>query len=508
MSESIACPDNTLSSTDRRLVQRQQVSSIMYVKLGEHNGGVILNVSEGGLAVQAAMALMDENLALRFQLSANKWVEAYARVAWLTESKTTAGLHFDELSEEAGAAIREWLAHQTEDFAPRASIEEGNLLDATSDEATEHVESDSPVETDGDSILSTSRHDELTQEPLRNELLPAKERLAAPPPPPHVLPESFIDARLRRYLVDERHRIRLYDLVSGETENLYARLTETNLPANAPVTVEEFLARIHKYQELSAALLSIIATGCFWGGRNLEPIWPKMLERIASVGEACKGKPQWVSLRFYPALLLLYAGGLALVAKSNYSALAGLLLQPKLKGEDGNYCLIERLYASWVIEDERFQNALCATTGCKFPVSGYLYLFLRERLREFIPADTEYSAVFDRLEYLLALVWIDQNPNSTRIDWVPLSGPLGLFASKGLAENSIIEQMNQELSDLGKSCPVLRSGFFGGSPGRLRSTSQRIAAQIQRDQTNPATTKGPASEVKQTIPLAGRTSGT
>ena len=49
----------------------------------------------------------------------------------------------------------------------------------------------------------------------------------------------------------------------------------------------------------------------------------------------------------------------------------------------------------------------------------------------------------------------------------------------GRGEPSVIDQIYLELSDLGKSYPLLRSGLFGGSPGRLRSASQRIAAQIE-----------------------------
>ena len=74
MSEGLTYSDNPLSG-DRRLGPRQHASSIMYVKLGEHNGGVILNLGEGGLAVQAAMLLKGDALALSFQLSAKKWLK-------------------------------------------------------------------------------------------------------------------------------------------------------------------------------------------------------------------------------------------------------------------------------------------------------------------------------------------------------------------------------------------------------------------------------------------------
>lgn len=505
MLESPPCFDSALRRTERRIDPRRQVSSIIYVQLGEDNGGVILNVGEGGLAVQAALALTVENLPpLRFQLSVNKWVQASAQIAWLTQSKRTAGLRFQGLSENARSEIREWLALEEGDFPFKNSREDKNLsrLEAVPQNVIPPTESDLTLESQQDStplqpevplpnskaalssatgLSGSRRHDERPEKQRARESVPPERQHFGASGDAHALSGRVIAAKLRRYLVDERHRIRLYELVSKETESLCAHLTETNFPASVPVTVEEFLTRIHRYEELSEKLLSIIATGCFWGDSNLEPIWPKIVERVAATGATNTGKSHWVSLRFYPALLLLYTGGLAQLARGNYSALASLLLQPKLNAQDGNYSLIEQVYASSVIGDEQFRTALCGAAEYELPVSAYLYVSLRERLREFIPSDKEYSGLFDRFEYLLALVWTDLKPESTRVDWIPVGGPLGLFASKamGRGEPSIIDQIYLELSDLGKSYPLLRSGLFGGSPGRLRSASQRVAAQIE-----------------------------
>jgi PilZ domain len=116
----------------------------MYVQLGEHNGGVILNVSKGGLAVQAATPLIVDQLPpLLFQLSANKWVQARARIAWLTPSKRTAGLQFNDLSETARADIRGWIALEMGDLAqPPTAGKNRSAIDATPQDAIAHAESD------------------------------------------------------------------------------------------------------------------------------------------------------------------------------------------------------------------------------------------------------------------------------------------------------------------------------------------------------------------------------
>jgi TonB family protein len=98
--------------SDRRLYSRQPVMSLAYIELGEGNGGIVLNVSEGGLAVQAVMSLLDDDLPqLRFQFSQSKnWITTGGRIAWTSESKKMAGVEFVDLPEEARNHIKEWIS--------------------------------------------------------------------------------------------------------------------------------------------------------------------------------------------------------------------------------------------------------------------------------------------------------------------------------------------------------------------------------------------------------------
>jgi len=105
---------DTSSFSDRRVYSRQPLRSLSYVELDEGNGGIVLNIGEGGLSVQAVMSLMDDSLPrMRFQLSHSKdWVEASARIAWTNDSRKVAGLQFVNLPEQARSYIREWLSRE------------------------------------------------------------------------------------------------------------------------------------------------------------------------------------------------------------------------------------------------------------------------------------------------------------------------------------------------------------------------------------------------------------
>ena len=94
---------------DRRIHCRERVLCSC-VEVGEENGGIVLNISEGGLALQVVEELTDEDLPkMRFQFSHSQaWVEARGRIAWRSASKKTVGVEFTELPDEARQQIETW----------------------------------------------------------------------------------------------------------------------------------------------------------------------------------------------------------------------------------------------------------------------------------------------------------------------------------------------------------------------------------------------------------------
>ncbi len=94
MSNPLAQAHDHPVGSDRRLYYRQPIRTLAYVELDEGNGGIVLNVSEGGLSVQAFASLMDDVLpGVRFQLSeSDGWIQANARITWTGQSRKLAGL--------------------------------------------------------------------------------------------------------------------------------------------------------------------------------------------------------------------------------------------------------------------------------------------------------------------------------------------------------------------------------------------------------------------------------
>jgi hypothetical protein len=97
---------------ESRACDRRKLASMAYVELGQDNGGILLNVGEGGLAVQSALALSSREFSeIRFQLpSIRGWLAARARVAWMSDSRTEAGIQFLDMKPEVREQIHQWVA--------------------------------------------------------------------------------------------------------------------------------------------------------------------------------------------------------------------------------------------------------------------------------------------------------------------------------------------------------------------------------------------------------------
>lgn len=102
-------PDFALHE-DRRIYSRREMRALAYIDLGNDNGGIVLNMSEGGLAVQTGVALNEQHLPnIRFQLpQSSDWVEARGEIAWTSKTRMQAGVRFIALSDQVRRQIRDW----------------------------------------------------------------------------------------------------------------------------------------------------------------------------------------------------------------------------------------------------------------------------------------------------------------------------------------------------------------------------------------------------------------
>jgi hypothetical protein len=143
--------------SDRRVHRRLEDLRASLVELGGNNGGIVLNISEGGMAILSAQDLNGNAFRkVRFQAPEfEHWIETNAEIAWISDSKKHAGIRFKSLSEavriqlRAGisiAATRFKRANQAKQPATTAEIPEVVTAEFITPSMSESfVTADSPV---------------------------------------------------------------------------------------------------------------------------------------------------------------------------------------------------------------------------------------------------------------------------------------------------------------------------------------------------------------------------
>jgi Tfp pilus assembly protein PilZ len=127
-----------LSPLGRRRHYRHQVQSLAYVNLDQSNGGIIRNLGDSGIAIQAVAALhVNQQVFLRFELANPRVrVEATGRVAWI-DPIGQAGVEFLTLSQRSGRWLKEWIFTQLMASAQNYTGDSTPLYGRSDEEAAE-----------------------------------------------------------------------------------------------------------------------------------------------------------------------------------------------------------------------------------------------------------------------------------------------------------------------------------------------------------------------------------
>jgi TonB family protein len=176
----------SVPANDRRAHPRQRIRSLAYVHLGEGNGGIILNISEGGIAVQAAEAL-DEGegvIGMRIEIPrSRKRLEVRGEIMWVGETRKEAGLRFVDLQEDALRRIRSWMAREeSPETAPEESKEdvEAPAVHAAEVRTENVMQEESPARVENsmaageETAAQDGEHDSELEEPAEEDLEPVE----------------------------------------------------------------------------------------------------------------------------------------------------------------------------------------------------------------------------------------------------------------------------------------------------------------------------------------------
>lgn len=295
-------------------------------------------------------------------------------------------------------------------------------------------------------------------------------------------------ARMKRYLVAPGQRINLHDLVSSETERVHAAIASDRFSANDQISPEIALRRLRAYEAELHVLLPILACSGYWAPEANFPVLCRAVKRIADDFADKNGLNVWLSLRKYPALLILYATGIAAVASGNYSLLKHLFaLRIKTDKHRPEEPITEPFSPLRVLAKDLQKQLLPGRDRDFTPLNNHVFDVLRDPLRDYLPDDTAYDEAFDWFEYLIGLVHCDMTATPEEIERVRsdppngyIWGPVGRFlwnqrsSDTGIQTRTRTEATGHEPEIV---TAALRAGFFGSSGDMLNYERFRLVKQ-------------------------------
>lgn len=297
------------------------------------------------------------------------------------------------------------------------------------------------------------------------------------------LPPTVAAATVKRYLAEDRYRIRLNDLVGEAVRETVRGFDFQKFALAQQFTPSEFLRRMKIYEAGTEVLRHMIAPLCQWGDVRHEALAVKILEVASDFLLLNHGASTdvWKQLSLYPSLLLLYAGGVSALSAENYGIFAALLTRPRYRDDNGERPLLLECCPPRVLRAD-LKQFLPGYENRYTPASDYLLDRVRPLMETSLPREHRYADCFDRFEYLMALVYANlreksRQETSSNDFW----GPIGRFgwSQRGRTED-ILQVVADEISKFGVNWAPLKAGLFDGSLARVNAVKAGLDSVVAK----------------------------
>jgi hypothetical protein len=285
-----------------------------------------------------------------------------------------------------------------------------------------------------------------------NERLEALETFDAP----HPLSVDLAVRMAKKYVVEERYRVQLYDLVMGESEQAISSIGV--IPTSPQIPPELYLQRIKQYESAMERLLCVLANVAYWGEPRSFTCLKGAIERLMGLKVNFGGFDYLIDLQLYPATLAFYAVGLGFVTSGNYIGFTALLKEFETCAGEMNHKIepaSQRLQLQYSIRNDVLNQAL----GSRHYVPGSERLFnlFTPIFLKYLPSVVDFEGSFDRFEYLNALVLADYRASRDK----SICGWWGRWGWRNREYGGhVSELLKEERNQLGPNWPPIVAGLF------------------------------------------------
>ena len=284
-------------------------------------------------------------------------------------------------------------------------------------------------------------------------------------------------ARLKEYLPEPKHRIRLSDLVDETVERLIERLSDGSFSADQPreITSESATYRMRAYEAAVARLLHLACVGGRWAEEAHYAVWRRALQRLDS-HRAQGGMVFWLEMQRYPQTLLLYALGLGALRGGALHFLNYILSTPLRGQNDKDHPAVQilpplRLFSS----GDRPMRILEGMERKKYPLNDWIHDSLQPIASQVIPDPVQFEFAFDKLEVLIALAFAHRGEPFVT-GWMPV----GAFQYRYSNRHRVLQEIRDSIANSGNSSEFVKSGIFADTAAECEERLQSLEELLSR----------------------------
>lgn len=263
---------------------------------------------------------------------------------------------------------------------------------------------------------------------------------------PHPASVDIAVAMLKEYLPEQRHQIRLHDLIAGEIERVIRQLDGPGFSTDAWSSAV-FADQTTRYISALSTLLPMAYAAGVWSTPEQAHQWVDAAKIFGARMRGAGGSTPLVNLRAFPATLLMYAFCLGAVV-GRRPLLIGIMLGTVMDFGNingGRMALSDRLNIAVVIDDggqDRFKS-IPAYAKARLPGSAMIAAVLKPLAVNDLRDDDAFASAFAKLELAIGFGWLERRSDSE--DWVPP----GLYAFKSSLSSSILTGWNEDYATNG-----------------------------------------------------------
>lgn len=269
----------------------------------------------------------------------------------------------------------------------------------------------------------------------------------------------------------------VHDLLHHAVAEMVVAINGEDFPIDTEFSDEELARRTDAFEALAAPIVRVCAWGGFFADPATRTIWPSLVGRAANTVVRTGGHHDaWRLLNRYPAVLMMYAVGIGADAGDRPGLMAALLRQRAVLEREVLKPIGLELHAASPFVNG-IANRLPGLETHHTPASDRAYAALLPLLVDnLISGEHEFASLFDRFEYILALVRYDISRGDGERGW-PAGGRFIWRREDG---HRIDEDVRSESAQMGEDWPLLREGLFRSSTERLTKAIEGLDEVMRR----------------------------